>query len=155
MFFTTQLLELGIPVVVALNKSDANDKKGNKDATKLAVEITGGGALRDDPSKTRIEFEVPYFNPSADDVTADMWDNAYFLVGVINTEANPFTADTRIRFIAGDVSGAAGTPNRIYIDNVYIRNFTLDPVKNIFDEDLWTLNGGSGPDRIITKEETE
>ncbi len=28
LFFTTQLLELGIPVVVALNKSDMNEKKG-------------------------------------------------------------------------------------------------------------------------------
>lgn len=28
LFFTTQLLELGIPVVVALNKSDVNEKKG-------------------------------------------------------------------------------------------------------------------------------
>ena len=27
LFFTTQLLELGIPVVVALNKSDLNEKK--------------------------------------------------------------------------------------------------------------------------------
>jgi ferrous iron transport protein B len=30
LFFTTQLLELGIPMVVALNKSDVNQKKGNK-----------------------------------------------------------------------------------------------------------------------------
>lgn len=30
LFFTTQLLELGIPVVVALNKSDLNSKKGTK-----------------------------------------------------------------------------------------------------------------------------
>lgn len=30
LFFTTQLLELGIPVVVALNKSDINAKKGTK-----------------------------------------------------------------------------------------------------------------------------
>ena len=29
LFFTTQLLELGIPVVVALNKNDMNSKKGN------------------------------------------------------------------------------------------------------------------------------
>ena len=29
LFFTTQLLELGIPMVVALNKSDVNQKKGN------------------------------------------------------------------------------------------------------------------------------
>ncbi|MBN2628600.1 MAG: ferrous iron transport protein B, partial [Spirochaetales bacterium] len=28
LFFTTQLLELGIPVIVALNKSDLNEKKG-------------------------------------------------------------------------------------------------------------------------------
>ena len=30
LFFTTQLLELGIPVVVALNKSDLSEKKGTK-----------------------------------------------------------------------------------------------------------------------------
>ena len=30
LFFTTQLLELGVPVVVALNKSDLNEKKGTK-----------------------------------------------------------------------------------------------------------------------------
>ena len=30
LFFTTQLLELGVPVVVALNKSDINKKKDNK-----------------------------------------------------------------------------------------------------------------------------
>ena len=38
LFFTTQLLELGIPMVVALNKSDINDKKGNEiDEKKLSV----------------------------------------------------------------------------------------------------------------------
>ncbi len=37
LFFTTQLLELGIPVVVALNKSDVNKKKETKiDSAKLA-----------------------------------------------------------------------------------------------------------------------
>ena len=30
LFFTTQLLELGIPVVVALNKTDLNNRKQNK-----------------------------------------------------------------------------------------------------------------------------
>jgi len=30
LFFTTQLLELGVPVVVALNKTDINEKKGTK-----------------------------------------------------------------------------------------------------------------------------
>ena len=37
LFFTTQLLELGIPMVVALNKTDANEKKQNSiDASKLS-----------------------------------------------------------------------------------------------------------------------
>ena len=37
LFFTTQLLELGIPLVVALNKTDSNEKKENKiDAAKLS-----------------------------------------------------------------------------------------------------------------------
>ena len=40
LFFTTQLLELGIPVVVALNKSDLNKKKGNKiDADALSAKL--------------------------------------------------------------------------------------------------------------------
>ena len=70
LFFTTQLLELGIPVVVALNKSDINEKEGTKidiealssklncpviatvstentnnglaDVTKKAIELAGG-----------------------------------------------------------------------------------------------------------------
>ena len=40
LFFTTQLLELGIPVVVALNKTDANEKKKNHiDALKLSEKL--------------------------------------------------------------------------------------------------------------------
>ncbi len=40
LFFTTQLLELGIPVVVALNKSDINEKKETKiDIPALSVEL--------------------------------------------------------------------------------------------------------------------
>ncbi len=40
LFFTTQLLEVGIPVVVALNKSDMNAKKGIKiDDAKLAESL--------------------------------------------------------------------------------------------------------------------
>lgn len=35
LFFTTQLLELGIPVVIALNKSDVNEKKETKINTEL------------------------------------------------------------------------------------------------------------------------
>ncbi len=41
LFFTTQLLELGIPVVVALNKNDANNKKGNSIDEKLLSQKLG------------------------------------------------------------------------------------------------------------------
>jgi len=40
LFFTTQLLELGVPVVVALNKTDLNNKKGNRiDADALSAKL--------------------------------------------------------------------------------------------------------------------
>ena len=40
LFFTTQLLELGVPVVVALNKTDANEKKDNHiDAAALSLKL--------------------------------------------------------------------------------------------------------------------
>ena len=41
LFFTTQLLELGVPVVVALNKSDINEKKDTKIDEKLLSEKLG------------------------------------------------------------------------------------------------------------------
>ena len=41
LFFTTQLLELGVPVVVALNKSDVTDKKQTKINEKLLSEKLG------------------------------------------------------------------------------------------------------------------
>ncbi len=40
LFFTTQLLELGVPLVVALNKSDINEKKGTRiDIAKLSEKL--------------------------------------------------------------------------------------------------------------------
>ncbi len=41
LFFTTQLLELGIPMVIALNKSDLNAKKGTSIDTKLLSKRLG------------------------------------------------------------------------------------------------------------------
>ncbi|MBQ8604794.1 MAG: ferrous iron transporter B [Oscillospiraceae bacterium] len=41
LFFTTQLLELGVPVVVALNKSDINDKKETEINVELLSEKLG------------------------------------------------------------------------------------------------------------------
>ena len=41
LFFTTQLLELGIPMVIALNKTDANERKENKIDAKALSEKLG------------------------------------------------------------------------------------------------------------------
>ena len=41
LFFTTQLLELGIPVVVALNKADINQKKGTEIDAELLSQLLG------------------------------------------------------------------------------------------------------------------
>ena len=41
LFFTTQLLELGIPMVIALNKSDVNKKKNTRIDTKALAEALG------------------------------------------------------------------------------------------------------------------
>ena len=45
LFFTAQLLELGIPVVVALNKSDFNKKKGTKIDVEKLSETLGCGVV--------------------------------------------------------------------------------------------------------------
>jgi len=63
LFFTTQLLELGVPVVVALNKSDINKKKGNKidvDALskKLGCPVVKTVSTSADGLKTLIETAV-------------------------------------------------------------------------------------------------
>ncbi len=41
LFFTTQILELGIPVIVALNKTDINEKKENDIDTKKLSQLLG------------------------------------------------------------------------------------------------------------------
>jgi len=63
LFFTTQLLELGVPVVVALNKSDINEKKGTKiDSSllseKLACPVIETISISSDGLKAVIEAAV-------------------------------------------------------------------------------------------------
>ncbi len=80
LFFTTQLLELGIPVVVALNKSDINDKKGTEiDAAALSKKLgcpvvntisTSSDGLRDlinvAVAHTRKTQTAPYIQKDVD-----------------------------------------------------------------------------------------
>jgi ferrous iron transport protein B len=63
LFFTTQLLELGIPVVIALNKADINEKKKTQIDEALLSEIeesTGGRYFRatDNTKLAEIYIEI-------------------------------------------------------------------------------------------------
>ncbi len=63
LFFTTQLLELGVPVVVALNKSDINEKKGTRIDTaklseKLACPVIETVSIASNGLKTVVEAAV-------------------------------------------------------------------------------------------------
>ena len=65
-FFTTQLLELGIPVVVALNKSDINEKKGTKIDEKMLSSRLGCPVIKtvstsNDGLKTVVEAAANSF----------------------------------------------------------------------------------------------
>ncbi len=80
LFFSTQLLELGIPMVVALNKSDLNEKKENSvDAAALAEKLgcpvietvsTNGDGLRELVSaaaaRVGLEQQAPYVQRDID-----------------------------------------------------------------------------------------
>lgn len=66
LFFTTQLLELGIPVVVALNKSDVNEKKGTKIdekmlSSKLGCPVIKTVSTSNDGLKSVVEAAVDAF----------------------------------------------------------------------------------------------
>ena len=56
LFFTTQLLELGVPVVVALNKSDINEKKDTE------IDVTKRVAMNSMLQKDSIFFVVAKTN---------------------------------------------------------------------------------------------
>lgn len=67
LFFTTQLLELGIPVVVALNKSDLNKKKGTKIDTealsaKLGCPVVNTVSTSADGLKAVVEAAIAHAN---------------------------------------------------------------------------------------------
>lgn len=125
------------------------DLEGNKDANKLSIEIIGGGVLRgtDNTTATRLDIDLPYYDMNDESFPNSMWNGSDFLIGLESTAASPLSGNTRIRFTAGDMSGAAGTPNRVFIDNVYIRRIAV--TKTYADEDLWVLNGGNGADKLL------
>ena len=58
LFFTTQLLELGIPLVIALNKADINEKKKNRINDKLLSEKLGCPVIETVSTSSEGLFEV-------------------------------------------------------------------------------------------------
>ncbi|MBR6933345.1 MAG: hypothetical protein IKH49_08595 [Bacteroidales bacterium] len=141
-------------IVLSFRAVAYTDLDGNKDANKLTVEVVGGGVIRDFEAQgtTKIEFEAPYYDLNSEKFPSDMWDEGQFLVGIVGTDTNPLTSNTRIRFTAGSLSPVPGKPNRIFLDNVYLRKITSN--KHVQDEDLFLLNGGkSGKDTVFQKDD--
>lgn len=130
--------------VVSFRAVAYTDLEGNHDANKLTVEIIGGGVFRDNGS-TSLELEAPYADVKSADFPGNFWNGSEFLVGILSSDRNPFTGNTRIRITAGNPESEGGTPNRIFVDNFYIRRI----IAKDGDEDLWTINGGSGKDNIL------
>lgn len=130
--------------VVSFRAVAYTDIEGVRDANKLTVEIIDGGVFRDNGS-TVMELEAPYANTASEKYPADFWTGSDFLLGIISSDRNPFTGNTRIRITAGDPAASGVKPNRIFIDNFYIRK--IDEENG--DEDLWIANGGSGKDKLL------
>ena len=82
-----------------------------------------------------------------DGFPGDMWDGTEFMIFVLGTESNPLTVDTKIRITSGSLTTPTTTPNRIYVDNFYIRRVTE------VDEPYFEQNGGSGVDKIMAATE--
>ncbi len=121
-------------------------KTGAKDGNKFTVEVTGGGVIADfveSGNVTSIELEAPNFDPQSEKFPNDMWDNSDFLVFVVGTEANPLTVNTTIRIKSGSLDAPTATPNRLYVDNFYVRRVTEG------EEPYFEENGGSGLDKIL------
>ena len=122
---------------------------GAKDGNKFTVEVTGGGVIADfaEEGVTKIELEAKNFDPNSEQFPNDMWDATEFMVFVVGTEDNPLTVNTTIRIVSGSLSEPTATPNRLYVDNFYIRRVTEG------EEPYFEENGGSGVDNIMAAEE--
>jgi hypothetical protein len=136
--------ELIKPMSVAI--APAADEMDNNT---LTLEVVGGGVIRDfiTTGATSITFnDIPTYNRMHPDFPANMFDGGEYLVFIESTKANPITANTTVRFIAGSMSDTPAAKNsRIFLDDIYIYR-----VNAKFDEDFYQLNGGkSGKDQVL------
>lgn len=117
-------------------------KDGVKDVNKLTVEVLDGGVIVDENS-TSITIDLPYFDPETEDFTKDLFKDGAYVLFVKSVPGNKISANTRIRFVAGDTKAQAPVNNRVMLDYIYIR--TINPK---VDEPYYEENGGNGPDKI-------
>lgn len=82
------------------------EKDGTKDANQLQVSVIGGGAFKG--GKTTQVLELGYYDPADPDVVSSMWDDSDYVLYLVNTETNPFTGHTQIRFAGGDAELTGG-----------------------------------------------
>ena len=65
------------------------------------------------------------------------------MVFVLGTEDNPLTVNTTIRIKSGSLEEPTTVPNRLYVDNFYIRRVTEG------EEPYFEENGGSGVGQMV------
>lgn len=139
-------------LMVTFRVSAYQDALGVKDDNNFSVEVVGGGYIRDMARErvTSLSLTAPYINPDAGDVSGMWGDGSRFIVFVSATPDNPLTVGTRIKFTSGSSGpSSAGTSgcSRLYIDEVCVMRLVAS-----LDEDYYTMNHGSGPDRILAAE---
>lgn len=110
---------------------------GVPDDNKFTVSVAGGGFIRDN-GKSSMVLEAPYV---PFDVNT-MWKGSQFLVFISSSKDNPLTAGTRLRITSGAGTSAEGA-------RLYIKNVSVMKMEDGFNEDIYTLNGGSGPDKVL------
>ena len=104
LFFTTQLLELGIPVVVALNKTDINDKKHTEIDVKLLSEKLGCPVVKTVSTDKRGLKELIGF---AVESSGNLQTAPYVQADIDITDKNAVLAEDKKRFaFVNDMVGA-------------------------------------------------
>lgn len=121
------------------------DETGS-DGGKLTVNILDGGVFIDTGLTTR-RITLGTYTVENEAVSGSMWDDSNYLLFVAKTDANPISGNTRIQFVAEDVSGPAN--NRIFMDNIYV--YTL----NELNDGMIEQNRGTDKDIILGAMENE
>ncbi len=120
LFFTTQLLELGIPVVVALNKSDINEKKETKiDISALSEEL--GCPVVMTVSSSSSHTGLSDVIKKAVDVYGKKQKAAYIQEGIDLTDKKAVAAADRKRF-----EYVNGIVKRVEARKVFTRDRNID-----------------------------